>query len=62
MPELDDRELGTVLAALRFWQRKAVVPEAVAGLPEEPIATSMDTLEPLNEGEIDDLCERLNAS
>ena len=53
--ELDSRELGTVLAALRYWQRQ--------GCPDGPelreIASDND-MKPLDLEEIDALCERLN--
>jgi hypothetical protein len=50
------RELATVLAALRLWQQ-------TANRHEDPlwnIATDEGTLEPLDEDEIDALCEQLN--
>jgi hypothetical protein len=54
---LNDRELGTVLAALRaiqnVQQHEALAPEIVE------IATDGGRLEPLNDDEIDALCERL---
>jgi hypothetical protein len=51
-----ERELATVLAALRYWQQ---------GLSEHggviPVAEHFDsTVTPLAIEEIDDLCERLN--
>lgn len=55
--KLTDRELGTVLAALRMYQR------ALAEYRDEPfsdIATNGGTVHPLDESEIDALCERLN--
>jgi hypothetical protein len=58
-PLLTDRELATVLAALRYWQH-----DLVASLErgEGPIAQDHfdATNTPLSPGEIDDLCERLN--
>lgn len=54
--QLDDRELATILAALRFWQRRSFG----QGWAESEIATEGGTLCPLNTPEIDDLCERLN--
>lgn len=50
--DVDDRELATILAALRFWQRH--------GEPRQQIATNAGTLAPLGDAEIDALCERLN--
>jgi hypothetical protein len=56
---LNDRQLGTVLAALRFWQRTTVV--APKGpLPEDDISTDGGTCNPLDANEIDTLCEELN--
>lgn len=67
-PRLDARELGTVLAALRYWQR-TVVPELspeyrgtwgeLDAAPEIEIADD-DEQSPLTADEIDALCERLN--
>ena len=54
--ELDERETGTVLAALRYWQRNAE-----NGAPEWEIATEPEG-GPLDEDEIDALCERINCS
>jgi hypothetical protein len=53
---LNNRELATVLAALRYWQREGLMS---AG-HEQDIATDGDTFEPLNAEDIDALCERLN--
>lgn len=53
----DRRELGTILAALRYWQRTALD----VALPEDDIATDGAALDPLSEEEIDELCERINA-
>lgn len=63
----DERELATVLAALRMWQRgscgttgaQAQVLEAAHA--EMDIATDGERLEPLLSSEIDELCERFNA-
>lgn len=52
------RELGTVLAALRWWQ--LTLGEAPIWIDE--IATDSGEFEPLSVAEIDDLCERLNTS
>ena len=50
------RELATVLAALRFWARTGI-----SGTPlEHSIATEGEVLRPLNTEEVDVLCERLN--
>lgn len=66
---LDGRELATVLAALRYWQRTR--PQGTtntlygkdlsdAALMEGDIATDGGSLKPLAANEIDSLCERLN--
>lgn len=51
---LSNRQLASVLAGLRALQRKPH-DESL-----QDIATDCDTLEPLSNAEIDDLCERLN--
>jgi hypothetical protein len=52
---MTSRELATVLAALRYWQRNA------DGSAESPIADHFDSeVTPLTAAEIDSLCERLN--
>ena len=56
--QLDRRELGTVLAALRFWQRALNWSGAPPGML--PIATDDGEVEPLTADEIDTLCERIN--
>ena len=57
-PALDSRELATVLAALRYWQREGLMSAGV----EHDIATDGDHVAPLAAAEIDTLCERLNVS
>lgn len=52
---LNRRELATVIAALRFWQR-----EAADDQPEWDIATDGGEVEPLDGDGIDKLCEDLN--
>ncbi len=52
------RELATVLAALRYWQREGL---RSAGA-ELDIATDGDMLDPMNEAEIKILCEKLNTT
>ena len=52
---LDDRELATILAALRFWQRWAK-PDGT----EWDIATDRGHLKAMTPEEVDDLCERIN--
>ena len=51
-----ERELGTVLAALRRWQRET--DRDLRG--QDDIATNMGEVDPLIDHEIDELCERLN--
>jgi hypothetical protein len=50
----NDRELATLLAALRFWQR-----QNSKGEPERDIATDGGTFDPLSQTEIDMFCERI---
>lgn len=50
----DNRELATVLAALRCWQRRGI-----QGEYERDIATDLGRLSPLTNKEIDALCESL---
>ena len=65
---LDKRELATVLAALRFWQRTAIFNNVLdkstfikmEAEPEGEIATNKDTLIPLSPSEVSALCRRLN--
>lgn len=51
---LTDRELATVLAALRYWQ---IDLDANNGVP---ICEHFEDVTPLTVDEIDELCERLN--
>lgn len=53
---LKGAELATVLAALRYWQREGLMS---AGC-EQDIACDGGRFEPLNDSEIETLCERLN--
>lgn len=55
--KLSDKELATVLAALRYWQQDLANAQ---GDDEGPISPHFEDVEPLSAGEIDDLCERLN--
>ena len=57
-PALDSRELATVLAALRYWQREGLM----SGGREHAIASDGDHVAPLAVAEIDTLCERLNVN
>ncbi len=56
-PDLDDRELATVLGALRTYQIAMA-----ENLPHniDDIVSDGGTLKPLTDAEIDALCERLN--
>lgn len=52
---LNDREVATILAALRCWQDSDDADDWL-----EDIATAGGMLHQLDNGEIDALCERLN--
>ena len=54
--QLTARELATILAALRYWQKD--LPESAEVLAD--IATDGGRLEPLTVDEIDELCMSLN--
>lgn len=57
----NSRELATVLAALRYWQRTTThLQRATDGFPENVIAADAGC--PLYDEEIDKLCQRLNGS
>ena len=63
--KLDDRQRATVLAALRMWQDDVCNGDYWPELPVDygDIATNCDTVLPaLNSGEVDNLCEYINAS
>lgn len=53
--KLSVRELATVLAALRFWQRAVPERSAKAYSPEH-----FEDVQPLSHSEIDTVCDRLN--
>ncbi|MBM4072699.1 MAG: hypothetical protein FJ271_27800 [Planctomycetes bacterium] len=53
MIQISDRELATVLAALRYWQQDLAENDG-------PISEHFAEQTPLSVEEIDDLCERLN--
>lgn len=59
MTIFNDREIATILAALRFYQKNiSYMPEAI-----QLIATDGGALAPLNAAEIDALCEgKVNVS
>jgi hypothetical protein len=52
--QFTERELATVLAALRYWQQDLAENE------DGPICEHFTDQTPLTVEEIDDLCERLN--
>ncbi len=56
---LSDRELATVLAALRYWQRQSSKAVDAALLSPDHFEESCT---PLTDREIDGLCERLNCA
>lgn len=54
--DLDERQIATVIAALRYWQRKGWISSG----HEHQLASNGGSIEPLTKAEIDDLCEYLN--
>lgn len=58
MTELSDRQLATLLAALRAWQAAG----CQANTDIMAIATDSGELAPLSAAEIDELCQVLNTS
>lgn len=54
---VSERELATVLAALRFWQRHLTDCDGRDISPDH-----FDWVEPLSPDEVDILCERFNRS
>ncbi len=55
------REFATILAGLRYWQRKGILgPTKPHCLAEYDIASDAGKVQPLGNLEIDELCERLN--
>jgi hypothetical protein len=57
--QFSDREVSTMLAALRYWQLR-LTGETVDD-DFDDIATNGGTLEPLEAHEVDDLCDTINA-
>ena len=53
---LTSRELATVLAALRYWQQDLTAPDEISDS-----AGHFAEHSPLDDSEIDELCERLNS-
>jgi len=51
-----DREISTIIAALRYWQREGLMSAGHEG----SIACNGGDIVPLTAEEIDELCERLN--
>src|SRR6202035_856030 len=58
----NDRETATILAALRYWQARTLPANPERAEAIEEIATDGRPLDPLDEEEIDTLCEAINAS
>lgn len=56
--EINDRALGTILAALRYWQNRGSKHQPTEEL--EDIATNGGKHAPLTVDEIDGLCDALN--
>lgn len=58
-PAFDNREIATILAALRYWQlaqnSASRIPIAI-----DDISTDFGELEPLGKEEIDGLCMKIN--
>ena len=59
--KLDDQQLATVLAALRFWQRVGKAGNCPEAQPECDVLTNGGEVEGLTKDEIDDFCEEINA-
>ena len=60
--EIDDRELATILVALRYHQGENLAGgEGIVDQAIQEIATDGGRLKPLTSGEIDRLCQRFNA-
>ena len=57
---LSTRELHTLLAALRFYQEEGQCEPIKRSIWIELIASNGDQVKPLDAGEINRLCERLN--
>lgn len=58
---VDDRELATILAALRFHQDENLQVRNIPDQAIKDIATDCGSLEPMNFDEVGKLCERINA-
>ena len=56
IPDIDRYELATIIAALRLLQATPALPEAI-----DEIATDCGGFAPLQDWEIEKLCERINA-
>jgi len=60
-PAIDERELATILAALRFHQDENL--QGCSDIPDQAIreiATNCGLLKPLDFNEVEKLCERIN--
>jgi hypothetical protein len=58
----NDRETATILAALRYWQARTLPASPERAEAIEEIATDGRSPDPLDEEEIDTLCEAINVS
>lgn len=58
--ELSQQEVGTILAALRYYQHYAVEKMESQPLWLQDIASDCGKLHPMNAEEIDHLCEMFN--
>lgn len=56
--ELTPKELATILAALRHWQATVIADANLRIVKEEHL--HFTDIDPMNDVEVDDLCERLN--
>ena len=59
---VSDRELATILAALRFHQDENLQADCIPDAAIEAIASDGGLLRPLNSVEVETLCERINRS
>lgn len=58
--EVDDREVATILAALRFYQAGRQFDASARMEAIDDIATNGGDVDALDAEEIDELCERIN--
>jgi hypothetical protein len=55
---LSPRDVATIHAALRYWQREGLLSDGI----ERLIASDNGTLEPMSAGDIDTLCANVNGA